>query len=258
MEGWVNEWIEEKMDKWTDAWMDEQKNGWMMGWLLKAGTTLQYLGSEGRCVTFWRLNITHIAVQTFSGLDELCCSPDALRFFMCFLAKWAGDQQDPVLSVDELLWFLCLESPFIQTVLHIHVHLVVSVYCIYMKSQPTILDKSPWDSLKIWQMFTYRSVFEALEGRVCAKWRPPSPLVNVAPKKCTFSPLIQHWEGEGGGGNRRGAIFSEKVQVSQHFCPGLYMHGLKKVYDGDTTLRRYSTWKCYFFGEKQKKRIISI
>ena len=60
-----------------------------------------------------------------------------------------------------------------------------------------------------------------LEGRVCAKWRPPFPLVNVAPKKCTFSPLIQHWEGEGGGGNRRGAIFSEKVQVSQHFCPGL-------------------------------------
>ena len=85
----------------------------------------------------------------------------------------------------------------------------------------TILDKSPWDSLKIWHVFANRSVFDALEGRVCAKWRPPSPLVNVAPKKCTFNPLIQHWEGEGGGGNRRGAIFSEKVQVSQHFCPGL-------------------------------------
>ena len=83
----------------------------------------------------------------------------------------------------------------------------------------TILDKSPWDSLKIWHVFANRSVFDALEGRVCAKWRPPSPLVSVAPKKCTFSPLIQHWEG--GGRNRRGAIFSEKVQVSQHFCPGL-------------------------------------
>ena len=85
----------------------------------------------------------------------------------------------------------------------------------------TILDKSPWDSLKIWHVFANRSVFDALEGRVCAKWRPPSPLVNVAPIKCTFIPPIQHWEGEGGRGNRRGAIFSEKVQVSQHFCPGL-------------------------------------
>ena len=63
--------------------------------------------------------------------------------------------------------------------------------------QTTILDKSPWDSLKIWHVFPNRSVFDALEGRVCTKWRPPSPLVNVAPKKCTFSPLIQHWEGEG-------------------------------------------------------------
>ena len=85
----------------------------------------------------------------------------------------------------------------------------------------TILDKSPWDSLKIWHVFANRSVFDALEGRVCAKWRPPSPLVNDAPIKCTFIPLIQHWEGEGGRGNRRGAILSEKAQVSQHFCPGL-------------------------------------
>ena len=110
------------------------------------------------------------------------------------------------------------ESP--STFSH-HIHHVRNRYITAIFTESTILDKSPWDSLKIWHAFADRSVFDALEGRVCAKWRPPSPLVNVASKKCTFSPLIQHWEGEGGGGNRRGAIFSEKVQVSQHFCPGL-------------------------------------
>ena len=101
------------------------------------------------------------------------------------------------------------------------VRVTTSLFQAVAKLATTILDKSPWDSLKIWHVFANRSVFDALEGRVCAKWRSPSPLVNVAPKKCTFSPLIQHWEGEGEGGNRRGAIFSEKVQVSQHFCPEL-------------------------------------
>ena len=57
----------------------------------------------------------------------------------------------------------------------------------------TILDKSPWDSLKIWQVFANRSVFNTLKGHICAQWRPPSPLVNVASIKCTFSPQIQLW-----------------------------------------------------------------
>ena len=39
---------------------------------------------------------------------------------------------------------------------------------------------------------------------------PPSPLVNVALKKCTFSPLIQHWEGEGGRGKSKRGHFQRK------------------------------------------------
>ena len=80
----------------------------------------------------------------------------------------------------------------------------------------TILDKSPWDSLKIWHVFANRSVFDALEGRVCAKWRPPSPLVNVAPKKCAFSPLIQHWEGE--GEIEEGRFLAKKCR-----CPNIFV-----------------------------------
>ena len=82
----------------------------------------------------------------------------------------------------------------------------------------TILDKSPWDSLKIWHVFANRSVFDALEGRVCAKWRPPSPLVNVAPKKCTFSPLIQHWEGKGEGEIEEGRFSAKKCR-----CPNTFV-----------------------------------
>ena len=78
--------------------------------------------------------------------------------------------------------------------------------------QTTILDKSPWDSLKIWHVFANCSVFDALEGRVCAKWRPPPPWSMLLRK----SALSAHWYniergrggggGGGGGGNRRGAI----------------------------------------------------
>ena len=121
-------------------------------------------------------------------------------------------------------------------------------YCRFSSAQAiqTILDKSPWDSLKIWHVFANRSVFDALEGRVCAKWRPPSPLVNVAPKKCTFSPLIQHWEGEGEGEIEEGRFLSKKCRCpntfvqdcSSQFAPGLLaIHNRKqKLIPQDVTM----------------------
>ena len=79
----------------------------------------------------------------------------------------------------------------------------VEVIVIFASAQAiqTILDKSPWDSLKIWHVFANRSIFDALEGRVCAKWRPPPPWSMLLRK----SALSAHWYNiERGGGGGRG------------------------------------------------------
>ena len=49
----------------------------------------------------------------------------------------------------------------------------------------------------------------------------PLPPGQCCSEKVHFQSTDTTLRGEGGGGNRRGAIFSEKVQVSQHFCRGL-------------------------------------
>ena len=69
--------------------------------------------------------------------------------------------------------------------------------------QTTILDKSPWDSLKLLQVFANNSVFNTLKGHIYANWRLPSPLVNVASKKCTFSPADSTLRGGGERGKSK-------------------------------------------------------
>ena len=71
----------------------------------------------------------------------------------------------------------------------------------------------PWDTLKngfflqswtkvlgtAWKYDTCSliALFSTLWRVAFAQSDGPPSLVNIAPKKCTFSPLIQHWEGEG-------------------------------------------------------------
>ena len=60
--------------------------------------------------------------------------------------------------------------------------------------------------------------FRRSGGSRLRKVTSPLPLVNVAPKKCTFSPLIQHWEGEGEGEIEEGRFSAKKCR-----CPNTFV-----------------------------------
>ena len=95
-------------------------------------------------------------------------------------------------------------SPFLMIIIRGH-SLIVEVILsqsVFTSWCPTILDKSPWDSLKTRHVFANRSVFDALEGRVCAKWRPPPPWSMLLRKRA----LSAHWYNieRGRGKSKRG------------------------------------------------------
>ena len=70
-------------------------------------------------------------------------------------------------------------------------------FCMNYAYESTILDKSPWDRLKLWQVVANHSVFNTLKGHIYANWRLPSPLSMLLRKSALSACWFNFERGRG-------------------------------------------------------------